>query len=83
MSQVIISNGLPDGYEPPSASLDPPSGLGLTVAEAAVAMRMALGGCQHPNPEPVVLTTGEVVAAVCPDCLQPLPPSFVGSTWKA
>lgn len=39
-------------------------------------------GCQHPNPEPVVLTTGEVVAAVCPDCLQPLPPSSVGSEWK-
>ena len=39
-------------------------------------------GCQHPNPEPVDLTTGEIVAAVCPDCLQPLPPSFVGSEWK-
>lgn len=39
-------------------------------------------GCQHPNPEPVVLTTAEVVAGVCPDCLQPLPPSSVGSEWK-
>ena len=39
-------------------------------------------GCQHPNPEPVVLTTDEVVAGVCPDCLQPLPPSSVGSEWK-
>lgn len=38
--------------------------------------------CQHPNPEPVVLTTDEVVAGVCPDCLQPLPPSSVGSEWK-
>lgn len=39
-------------------------------------------GCQHPNPAPVILTTDEVVAAVCPDCLQPLPPSFVGSEWR-
>jgi hypothetical protein len=39
-------------------------------------------GCRHPNPEPVTLTTGEVVAGVCPDCLQPLPPATVGSDWK-
>lgn len=38
--------------------------------------------CQHPDPQPVELTTGEVVAGVCPDCLQPLPPASVGSEWK-
>jgi hypothetical protein len=55
---------------------------GVTAEEAGIRMKAALGGCQHANPEPVILTTDEVVAAVCPDCLQPLPPSFVGSTWK-
>lgn len=55
---------------------------GITTEEAGIRMKAALGGCTHANPEPVELTTGEVVAAVCPDCLQPLPPSYVGSDWK-
>lgn len=55
---------------------------GVTAEEAGIRMKAALGGCPHTNPEPVILTTDEVVAAVCPDCLQPLPPSYVGSDWR-
>lgn len=65
-ARVITTTGVDPASIPPPVSLDPP----------------APTGCQHPNPEPVVLTTDEVVAGVCPDCLQPLPPSSVGSEWK-
>lgn len=102
-AMVIISNGLPDGYEPPSMSLDPPPPLhdhrkterfraescgqvapmlGLTDADAAANLRGRLGHCPHGLAEEVVLTTGEVVAAVCPTCWETLPASFVGSAWK-
>lgn len=39
----------------------------------AVAGASALGGCQHKGAQPVTLSTGEVVAAVCPTCLARLP----------
>lgn len=99
---VIISNGLPDGYEPPptAVSLDPPSPLhdheraraeacgqtvpflGRTPAEAAENLRVKLGHCPHGLAEEVTLCTGEVVAAVCPTCLDVLPAAFVGSDWR-
>jgi hypothetical protein len=34
--------------------------------------------CAHVNAEPVELITGEVVAAVCADCLTKLPPEWLG-----
>jgi hypothetical protein len=49
---------------------------GITVAEAAANISAALGPCRHRVAEPVVLLTGEVVAAVCVDCLAALPPSW-------
>lgn len=55
---------------------------GITGEEAAVSLKAALGGCPHKDPQPVTLCTGEVVAAVCPTCLDALPASFVGSDWK-
>lgn len=59
-----------------------PPFLGVTVAEAATNLKIALGHCPHGLAEEVRLITGEVVAAVCPTCLDVLPPSFVGSDWK-
>lgn len=49
---------------------------GITGAEAAVSLAAALGPCRHPEAEPVVLLTGEIVAAVCVTCLAELPPSW-------
>jgi hypothetical protein len=43
----------------------------------AVAGASASSGCPHKDAQPVTLTTGEVVAAICPDCLDRLPASFV------
>lgn len=68
-------------YEPP----EPPAPRAIPTRRDPITgaiLNSAPTGCQHPNPEPVVLTTDEVVAGVCPDCLQPLPPSSVGSEWK-
>jgi hypothetical protein len=102
---VVVSNGLPNGYEPPSTAvtLDPPMRvydrrpgerframecgqtepfLGRTPAEAAENLRIKLGHCPHGLAEEVRLITGEIVAAVCPTCLEALPASFVGSHWK-
>lgn len=56
--------------------------LGRTPAEAAENLRVKLGHCPHGLAEEVTLRTGEVVAAVCPTCLDVLPASFVGSHWK-
>lgn len=56
--------------------------LGRTPAEAAENLRVKLGHCPHGLAEEVRLITGEVVAAVCPTCLEALPASFVGSAWK-
>lgn len=75
---VIRSNGLPDGFEPPSTSVS----LGVTGEMAGLRMAAAMGGCQHADAEPVELCTGEVVAAVCPSCWRSLPAEWVGSDWK-
>ena len=56
--------------------------LGSTPEEAAANLWVKLGHCPHGLAEEVRLTTGEVVAAVCPTCLEALPASFVGSDWK-
>lgn len=76
---VVRSNGLPDGFEPPSTSLNLP---GVTGEMAAARLAAALGGCQHEAAEPVELCTGEVVGAVCPSCWRSLPAAWVGSDWK-
>ena len=34
--------------------------------------------CQHPQAEPVILSTGELVACVCIGCYQPLPADYIG-----
>lgn len=56
--------------------------LGRTPAEAAANLRVKLGHCPHGLAEEVRLGTGEVVAAVCPTCLETLPAAFVGSPWR-
>jgi hypothetical protein len=47
-------------------------------------IRVAVHGrpdrCSHPNAVPVELLTGEVVAALCPDCDEQLPAGFESST---
>jgi hypothetical protein len=55
--------------------------LGRTPEEAAANLWVKLGHCPHGLAEEVRLSTGEVVAAVCPTCLAVLPASFVGSDW--
>lgn len=72
-TNLVISSQMPMNPKPGDAWMDSMTG---------EMMIFRAPGCQHPNPEPVVLTTDEVVAAVCPDCLQPLPPASVGSEWK-
>lgn len=56
--------------------------LGRTPEEAAARLWVKLGHCPHGLAEEVRLSTGEVVAAVCPTCLEALPASFVGSDWR-
>lgn len=56
--------------------------LGRTPAEAAENLRIKLGRCPHGLAEEVRLCTGEIVAAVCPTCLDVLPAAFVGSDWR-
>lgn len=49
---------------------------GVSMAEFQVGvtrLSAALGGCAHPNAEPVDLITGERVAWCCPDCPANLP----------
>lgn len=51
---------------------------GVTADEAAAAIMAALGGCRHEFAIPVELAmTGEVVAAICPDCGIRLPVSWL------
>lgn len=77
-ARVIISNGLPEGYDPPSTSLD----FGVSAEVAGLRLAAAMGGCQHQDAEPVELITGEVVGAVCPSCWKSLPAEWVGSDWR-
>lgn len=46
---------------------------GVTTQEACINIEMALGGCAHNQAEPVILSTGELVACVCISCLRALP----------
>ena len=50
---------------------------GLSVHDAGLALQAALGDCRHERREPVTLSTGETVAAVCADCLRELPVSWL------
>lgn len=59
-----------------------PALAGITGEMAAARLQAALGGCQHEQAEPVELSTGEVVAAVCPSCWRSLPAEWVGSDWR-
>lgn len=55
---------------------------GLTAAEAGVNIRMALGGCQHRQADPVIISTGEVVACICTACLDPLPADWIAMQYE-
>jgi hypothetical protein len=67
--------------KPPMSALPPAVTLPVTSAttmagfEAGIArLTASLGGCAHPNAEPVdLLVTGERVAWTCPDCPAELP----------
>lgn len=50
--------------------------LGVLVEATFVA---DLKRCRHPQAEPVILTTGELVACVCIGCYQPLPADYIES----
>jgi hypothetical protein len=45
--------------------------------QIAAAFSRELNRCRHPQAEPVVLTTGELVACVCIGCYQPLPAEYI------
>jgi len=68
------------GYSP--GGITPASPLaGVTAEEAGANMAAAasavFGPCSHPRPVPVELRlTGEIVAALCPDCDRQLPASW-------
>lgn len=55
---------------------------GVTMAEATVSIRMALEGCTHDQAEPVVLSTGEVVACVCVACIEALPADWIANQYR-
>lgn len=87
--RTVISAQTPSAPRHGEVWVDPDTGeakvfhaFGVTGQEAGERMKAALGGCPHQHPEPVELSTGEIVAAVCADCLQPLSPSWVGSDWR-
>lgn len=46
-------------------------------AHAAATFEVDLMRCRHPQAEPVILTTGELVACVCIGCYQPLPAGYI------
>lgn len=55
------------------------SEFGTTARDAGLAMRARLGSsCEHPtnDAEPVILSTGEVVAMLCGLCLTELPKAW-------
>lgn len=74
--RTVVSHLQPSAPSAGDVWIDPVTGEAMVYHVPGVVV------CMHPNPEPVILTTDEVVAAVCPDCLHPLPPSAVGSEWK-
>lgn len=47
-------------------------------AQAAATFEADLMRCRHPQAEPVILTTGELVACVCIGCYQQLPADYIG-----
>lgn len=47
--------------------------LGIGARDAELAFLAVAADCPHDVAEPVVLSTGELVAAVCAACLQELP----------
>lgn len=50
---------------------------GITTEEALASASAAVGPCAHRRTAPVaLLVTGEVVAALCEDCLERLPASW-------
>lgn len=49
---------------------------GVNARDAGLAMRANMSACRHEVTEPVVLSTGELVAAVCTTCLAELPKSW-------
>jgi hypothetical protein len=49
---------------------------GISAEEATARASRLFGRCQHERAEHVVLTTGEIVASVCVNCLQRLPASW-------
>lgn len=49
---------------------------GITAEEMGARLSASLGRCSHAKAAPVVLSTGEVVAAVCEACLMRLPASW-------
>lgn len=46
-------------------------------ARAEVTLVRDLRRCQHPQAEPVILSTGELVACVCIGCFGPLPADYI------
>lgn len=50
---------------------------GISAAEAAVNIKVALGGCPHAQADTVVLCTGELVACICITCLDKLPAHWI------
>jgi len=72
-----IADGLPP-LEPAGTSYSILPSAGMTAEEAGANMAAAasavFGPCSHPRPIPVELRlTGEIVAALCPDCDRQLP----------
>lgn len=52
---------------------------GVTTQEACINIKIALGGCRHTQAEPVMLSTGELVASVCVSCLSALPADWISN----
>jgi hypothetical protein len=49
---------------------------GVTARDAGLSLVANLRSCRHERSEPVILSTGELVAALCSDCLVELPKSW-------
>lgn len=66
--------GYPAGNTPASELRPPPAHM---VSKETVPAGLQAQRCQHPQAEPVVLSTGEQVACVCIGCYEQLPADHI------
>lgn len=52
-------------------------GMGISARDAGLSAAANLAACGHASVEPVTLISGDVVAAICADCLRELPMSWL------